>query len=141
MRWVWQNVRAQGRTRSTHAPKSEKCVECNEAFAAQALGPHQKWCQQKVKNFTCDRCGKLFKTRQILQTHCLVPNKCNQIERRRSLEVCPKCGKALLHVRAHLPTCQLAMKVKCELCGKILAASTDLKRHQKSCSKHEPNAT
>lgn len=83
------------------------------------------------KEFTCEQCGKAFKSKAVLKKHLPIhdPN-------RKPFKECPKCNKLIYsrshyyeHVQSHDQNTNNLIKFQCDLCESSFQHLSSLKRH------------
>ena len=97
---------------------------------------------QKINQFKCHKCGKSFKSNQILLGHLNKKIPCDRVLR------CDKCGKIFKHkgnLKRHInrktpcdpiqgnPLDPMTDPLKCHFCYKKYQYKSTLERHLKTC--------
>ncbi|XP_049774994.1 zinc finger protein 599-like [Schistocerca cancellata] len=110
-------------------PKSDKgipCEICGKTFNhTSSLIYHREADHNNGRRFVCNKCGKGFKHKQLLQRHQLVHSDNRPF-------ACKTCGatfKAKANLLNHMPTHTGEKKYFCELCGHQFAHKTSLTLH------------
>lgn len=118
------------------------CAACGECFADyEQLTLHH--CSQSYKQiFSCDTCGKSFRSRISLSSHVKV-----HLKKQFTCEICDKSFTTHSHLITHMRTHTGTKPYSCDQCGKSFSQRGTLVRHMvvhsdkkpftcRSCYKH-----
>ena len=112
-----------------------RCELCNKSFPKPSrLTAHMNTFHKNIRNFTCSKCDKSFKTRLHLETHQLLhtgerPHKC------------PDCGDSFRHKVSLIAHQRIHTDIRpyvCETCGKRFREPSTLKAHTRVHSGDRP---
>ncbi|XP_055632573.1 zinc finger protein 883-like [Toxorhynchites rutilus septentrionalis] len=112
-------------THSNEMPFS--CQLCHRKFKNKLyLKNHLKLhATSESKNFACAKCGKCFRTKDLLKTHSISHSE----ERKYACSVCPATFKRLQCLKIHIKVHTREKAFGCNICAKRYVQSSDLKRH------------
>ncbi|KAL5264994.1 hypothetical protein ACHWQZ_G005930 [Mnemiopsis leidyi] len=131
-----------------------ECTECSTKFIGSLpqrksnFKRHWKGVHMKLKNFSCDFCGKFYNRKHDMQRHVMKQHRDQleadyEVQDSKGLIIC-LCGQsfrgsyARRSLSKHWSSKHLGIKdYSCEVCGKRFARKGDLRRHGRklrSCS-------
>ncbi|XP_048515121.1 histone-lysine N-methyltransferase PRDM9-like isoform X9 [Athalia rosae] len=111
------------------------CILCDEGFdSEETLSSHIDTHDEKLFLYTCDVCGRCFKTPSILKKHHLIHTD-------EKTNVCDICGYASVH-RSNLINHQrrhhFDYKYQCEVCNLGFYAKSNYMEHQTIHTREKP---
>ena len=112
--------------------RKHKCHLCGKGFNwPQSLKSHISDVHERIRNFTCDICGKSWARKPNMIAH----RKSHSTVR---MYKCKRCGEAFISVqlrREHLNSAHEKLTFTCEFCGKVFNRKDLLTRHVKRMHK------
>ncbi|CAK1548771.1 unnamed protein product [Leptosia nina] len=121
--------RKQNRKRGTPLTVEElTCRLCNKVYKTpNSLRDHQKLhAKNRKKDYTCDRCGKMFYSKGALTSHIMAHDQVRP-------HVCKICNKAFLFpnmLRRHVEMHSGVKPFSCEQCGRAFRLQYQLNAHK-----------
>ncbi|KAK7790121.1 hypothetical protein R5R35_006488 [Gryllus longicercus] len=115
--------------------KGYPCEVCGKTFNhPSSVIYHKEAEHNNGRRFVCNKCGKGFKHKQLLQRHQLVHSD----NRPFACKVCGATFKTKANLLNHQPTHTGEKKYFCELCGQQFAHKTSLTLHYRWHTGHKP---